>query len=237
MGRTLKRVPMDFDWPLSKVWEGYLNPDCGKECPVCGGHGQNAATHLIDEEWYAFDDPKWISLDAGCKRQYNDNAHRYHITQIEVDALLAGNRLRDLKDKLGRDPTVEEVNNWAIHAPLGYDGLDRWICVEARAKALGVYGLCPTCNGEGRVWGSPEDKQKYEAWEPQEPPTGPGFQLWETTSEGSPQSPVFATLEALAAWCEKNATVFADETALAEDWAKMLAENKVHFRQGNMVFL
>ena len=26
MGRMLKRVPMDFDWPMHKVWEGYAPP-------------------------------------------------------------------------------------------------------------------------------------------------------------------------------------------------------------------
>jgi hypothetical protein len=133
---------MDFNWPLDKVWEGYLNPYYGKECPACKGYGHN-----------------------------------------------------------------------------------------------GLYGLCPTCEGEGRLWDSPADKQKYEAWEPQEPPVGLGFQLWETTTEGSPQSPVFATLEELAAWCEENATVFAKEKASAEEWLKMLAEDKVYFREGNHVFI
>ena len=26
MGRELKRVPLDFQWPENKVWDGYLNP-------------------------------------------------------------------------------------------------------------------------------------------------------------------------------------------------------------------
>lgn len=55
-----------------------------------------------------------------------------------------------------------------------------------------------------------------------DPPTGDGFQLWETTSEGSPQSPVFATLEELCAWCEDNATTFASFKATKEQWFKML---------------
>jgi hypothetical protein len=228
---------MDFNYPLNKIWEGYLNPRYGKKCPTCGGHGQNEATHQITKEWYAFDNPKWVYLNASHTSRYNDNAHQYHLTQVEVDALLASNRLLGLKEKLGRDPTVEEVNEWAIYDPFGHDGLNCWICVEARAKDLGVYGLCSTCNGEGLVWNSSEDEQKCEAWKPQEPPTGPGFQLWETTSEGSPQSPVFATLEALAAWCEKNATVFANQKASAEEWAKMLADDIVYSQQGNAVFI
>jgi hypothetical protein len=26
MGRQLHRVPLDFGWPVGKVWKGYLNP-------------------------------------------------------------------------------------------------------------------------------------------------------------------------------------------------------------------
>ena len=26
MGRKLMRVPLDFAWPLKKVWKGYINP-------------------------------------------------------------------------------------------------------------------------------------------------------------------------------------------------------------------
>lgn len=25
MGRTLKRVALDFDWPLNQVWKGFVN--------------------------------------------------------------------------------------------------------------------------------------------------------------------------------------------------------------------
>lgn len=45
-----------------------------------------------------------------------------------------------------------------------------------------------------------------------------GFQLYETTSEGTPVSPVFATLEELAAWCEEGATVFASHKWTREQW-------------------
>ncbi len=26
MGREIRRVPIDFDWPLEKVWPGFVNP-------------------------------------------------------------------------------------------------------------------------------------------------------------------------------------------------------------------
>ena len=53
-------------------------------------------------------------------------------------------------------------------------------------------------------------------WQPQEPPVGPGYQLWETTSEGSPMSPVFATLAELAAWFGQHGLNAAKMTALMQ---------------------
>ena len=45
-----------------------------------------------------------------------------------------------------------------------------------------------------------------------------GYQLYETTSEGTPVSPVFPTLEELAGWCETGATVFASSRWTKEQW-------------------
>lgn len=53
---------------------------------------------------------------------------------------------------------------------------------------------CPTCEGEGTV--TPKVNI----------PEGPGYQLWETVSEGSPVSPTFATPEELANWLAQNDT-------------------------------
>lgn len=45
MGRILKRVPLDFDYPLSKTWKGYLNPYY-VECPYCRAGWSNAYWEL-----------------------------------------------------------------------------------------------------------------------------------------------------------------------------------------------
>jgi hypothetical protein len=44
------------------------------------------------------------------------------------------------------------------------------------------------------------------------------FMLYETTSEGSPLSPAFGTLEELAAWCEVGATAFGGIRWTREQW-------------------
>lgn len=70
-----------------------------------------------------------------------------------------------------------------------------------------------------------------------DPPAGEGFQLWETTSEGSPVSPVFATLDELCTWCETGATTFASFRATAAEWRNMLGGDFVHHREGRMIFI
>lgn len=70
-----------------------------------------------------------------------------------------------------------------------------------------------------------------------EPPVGEGYQLWETTSEGSPISPVFSTAEELADWCAEHATTFGSFRASKEKWLKMFAAECIYHRAGNAVFI
>jgi hypothetical protein len=87
------------------------------------------------------------------------------------------------------------------------------------------------------MWPSEAIKTASEAWKETEPPVGEGFQLWETTSEGSPTSPVFSTIEALCDWCAVNATTFGSHKATAEKWRTMLDADFVCHTEGNAVFL
>lgn len=49
MGRQLKRVALDFNWPLGKTWEGFVNPH-GKVCPDCP-EGVAHNERLTPAEW------------------------------------------------------------------------------------------------------------------------------------------------------------------------------------------
>lgn len=84
----------------------------------------------------------------------------------------------------------------------------------------------------------PETLQKlHDDWESYDPPEGEGFQLWETTSEGSPSSPVFDSLDSLCSWAEINATTFGSFKTTAENWKSMLSDDHVFHQEGNMVFM
>lgn len=224
--RALKRVPLDFQPPLNKVWEGYINPHPGPlTCNFCDGSGYNTATKQIADDFYGFDD---------CRRAWCDD-----ITQDEVQALVDEGCLMDFthtwtsgegwkRREDGYIPTADEVNANQRKGGLdGHDTINRWILIEARAKRLGVFGKCPICKAEG-TFPHPDEaiRKLHEEWKEYEPPAGNGYQLWETCSEGSPISPVFATAEELADWCAENATIFGSQKTLRDNWLKMFAGEK-----------
>lgn len=136
MGRELKRVPLDFDYPLNKVWYGYYFSFCHE------------------------------SYSAGCEG------------------------------------------------------------CKAYAKIIGA---------EMTEYGCPNFKKAFGIEGKIEPPEGDGYQLWETTSEGSPVSPVFKTVEELAEWCEENATVFAKIKVSKEEWLKMFNGDFITFKLSDNV--
>ncbi len=119
-------------------------------------------------------------------------------------------------------PSAEEVNACVSF----HDSINRWILIETRAKRLGVYGLCPVCHGKGEGKLPRKRKKAHQKWQSFDPPTGPGYQLWETCTEGSPFSPVFASPEELADWCEDNATVFAGEKTSRQQWLAMFSRDR-----------
>lgn len=136
----------------------------------------------------------------------------HHLNIEDVNALIMGNRLMDFTHTWDRDreprwqaidppviPLPEEVNAWACSG-MGHDSLNAGVVIEARCQREGYPYECATCEGHGSVEAYPGQRAEAEAWESSEPPTGEGWQLWETVSEGSPISPVFGTAEELAVW-------------------------------------
>jgi hypothetical protein len=248
MGREVKRVALDFEWPMKKTWRGYLMPVelHSTECKACSGSGQNAMTRVIADAFYdqdgfgnrwtyeygtaldgsPADRPPW-RIKGDCRRWCGD------LTQDEIQGLVDKGRLYDLTHDFvpGKGwqpkeppviPTPEQVKEWDSRS-MGHDAINRWTLIETRAKRYGIWGNCDVCQGEGELWKSDEQKLAHEAWEPSDPPEGDGWQMWETTSEGSPISPVFETPQELARWlADNNASTFGSDTASYGTWLKMI---------------
>jgi hypothetical protein len=128
MGREVKRVQLDFDWPLKKVWPGYMGGICEDDMIYCLG---------------------------------KDVPHEKRCEECRHAARLAGIKIQSFG-----------CPNWK-HDPL----------------------------------------------------PGDGWQMWETTSEGSPISPVFDSPENLARWlADTRASSFGSDTATYEQWLAMVLE-------------
>ena len=89
------------------------------------------------------------------------------------------------------------MNKWSLSG-IGHDSINCWVCVKAELKRLKQPAVCKFCGGKSAIWPSTKIEKQAKNWKPTNPPKGDGSQLWETVSEGSPISPVFATAEELA---------------------------------------
>ena len=124
INRVLKRVPLDFDWPLNNIWPGYT-------LSLCGG-------------------------------------------------------MEDYFPKMEHDERCNLCRKFA--KIMGWEILD--------------YG-CPEVESLG-------------------PPKGEGYQCWETTSEGSPISPVLKTLDTLCLWLANNSGDQITKEMTEDEWFKIL---------------
>lgn len=209
MGREVRRVALDFIWPINVVWKGFMNPYSPTQCKSCGGSGEGPELRKLSNAWYDFD---------GTGARWCDK-----INDEEVDALWEKGRLQPyFKAK----PTAEAVNEWERNRRgFGHDAINRWICVETRANRLGINEPCSVCEGHGHYWCEDKYEDLYQEWERIPPPPGPGYQLWETTSEGSPMSPVFETPKELARWLTDNgASTFGHSTTTYENWLAFVSQ-------------
>lgn len=217
MGRELKRVPLDFQYPLNKVWEGYLNPHY-KPCPDCE-HGYTNARRRLQDLVH-------LIMIAGEDSRRGEN----HPWSNQASLFFHGTPSPDMAELTsglaGREPSF-----------LGHDACDKWSAEKKIIAAAGLdpqsWGVCQTCQGDAIA---PNARNAYETWEQTEPPTGEGYQLWETTSEGSPISPIFASLTELCDWCADNATTFGSNKTTAKEWRRMLDDGFVCHQEGNCIF-
>lgn len=93
-----------------------------------------------------------------------------------------------------------------------------------KGPSTSKYGYCLTCEGEGKAHPKIDPPAypcgKVPAYMREE---ATGWQMWETTSEGSPISPVLSTPEELARWlADNNASAFGSWTNTYEEWLLMI---------------
>jgi hypothetical protein len=195
---------------MNKAWSGFLNPHYAKshDCTACGGSGSTTASHRLS------DLVSLLMISGDDARRGKCHPYFNEAPLSRTQGLTCGKDMAELTVGLaGRSGGF-----------MGHDACDKWAAQKKIIAAAGLpetWGNCAACNGNGTIWDSPEDEQAADAWTSSEPPTGDGYQIWETVSEGSPISPVFATPEALA-WYMKDTHWGADKGSSYETWMKFI---------------
>jgi len=126
-----------------------------------------------------------------------------------------------------------QYNPFCLRAHIGVKDNDGCIagCVEyAKIKGISIgEDGCPEFN---KFYGLMENDKL-----PLDPPTGEGYQLWETVSEGSPLTPVYATLDDLCEYCADNVSLFAHDKISKERWKELLSKEDFIYQIGNCLYV
>lgn len=241
MGRELRRVPLDFSWPLEKTWEGFINPH-GKPCPednktcfngyTAGGKWLETIVRLLET----------LADDAmRGKESRKSGALWPHPYLVEMPTAPHYDIPRGTpRERIGAEFAKRQQNPFDAVLPPDKSLVDLFIgltgdkdlkpglfgfmggsaCYHIEMRLLEIAGLsrewmlCPICKGDAM---DPASKEAYENWKETPPPEGPGYQIWETVSEGSPVSPVFATKEELVKYMIRDGHSKAAAEAFADD--------------------
>lgn len=286
MGREVKRVALDFEWPIDKLWRGYVLPDKlrGKRCPDCEqgqthlGWWLDGFAHLIAmlaadvhdrrngrdmHPWLAefsrahghFEyliDGTWthtFEVDHGQSVRRLPSRHVVDRPGDEALEFFHGIIAKDFELKRTKgDPTGEyPYDEWyaedkvpsveSVAAGMGHSssgngvGNLRHAIFAVLEDASGKSFVCPTCSGEGVLEEYEGQNAERDAWYEapnEEPPSGEGWQLWTTTNEGAPLTPVFESAEALARHCaDKGVSWFGYQTATYDQWLRSFVGDEI----------
>lgn len=219
MSRNVKRVPLDFDWPLKARWHGYLMPDNLREveCGDCGGSGCTPAGQHVNAVSEVLLDLTEASIAKRIGREAPRVRHR-----LRSDHIKSSTPGSDIEDFVAKLMGVEGPGGPGAY----YGHYDAWKMTAALLNHAGLdedWAECKTCKGMGIVEAWEGQEEAANAWASTEPPKGEGWQMWESTTEGSPISPVFDSAEGLIDWLvESGASLSGSVKATHEEWAAIV---------------
>jgi len=197
MGREIKRVPLDFDWPLDQRWKGFIPPDDGKvPCTNCvGTDGRPTGYSRLGNSIYSL--AEYGAERPILPRDATDLAPEEIRFMEALSNKVAPDHRRLIKSKGLQNRMRPYVTGRTVTDP-------RFMCYDIMqhlAKTLRVSFkktfFCEVCKGECKVIADPIQNRRSKGWRRKQPPKGEGWQVWETVSEGSPVTPVFATADEL----------------------------------------
>lgn len=175
--RVIQKDWKDHDWALDEYneianfyFEVYRK---NHNCPHCDGTGLNKKTHQLSEDWYDFahtgrrwseklTDVEVLAL-AKAGRLHNFTKERFYFDDESQKWMGWKDKVKVVLDEMPQLPTAEEVNQIARGKGIGHDAINRWVCIEARAKHLGFYGHCEHCES-GVIYDEDNARVALQLW-------------------------------------------------------------------------
>lgn len=231
MGREIKRVAAGFDWPMSKVWQGFINPHY-KKCPeaniTCFG-GSTAAGRWMDAicRFIAIIGEECAA--APYAEQFKERGRIYPHPYLEEFSQAPRYDIPPAKLLPLTEELLDVLAKFAGSADFGMGSSASWEIQKAIFAGAGMdrklskFGVCRVCDGEDL---DPAVKEAYYAWEKTPIPDGLWWQVWETVSEGSPVTPAFATDVELVDYLVTNGDAW-DQSRGDGGWKRENAEKFV----------
>lgn len=151
------------------------------KCPHCDGEGLNAATLKLSNSWYSFN----YGADKWCDKITQDEVvelvkhgrlsdfmpdRKWYRFDNERNQWMVMDDSGEWKDRKWVDcdepemPTAERINTAQHERGMHHhDVINRWICIETRAKRLGVWGHCEHCV-DGYIYDEPDAHVGLQLW-------------------------------------------------------------------------
>jgi len=175
---SVKRVPLDFDWPKGYTWHGYVNPWPGPiECEDCVGTGLNVECQKLLRNFRRWA-PKLTDKEAS----------------LATQAGISSNELAQIRNRVWGEVDTQLIRSYLTEIRAKTTGI--WgVCSTCK-------GQQSVLNPNPAVQQLYTDVNLFEEWRPIEPPQGDGWQLWQILADGGyPASAVYRSDAELAKWC------------------------------------
>lgn len=182
MGREVKRVATDFQWPLEKVWKGYINPfykENMEACPDCElGYAPIALKYY--KQWYG--NAPFDPVEYGSKLLTPETPALRAFVEYQVDRKDSGDFYTQ-NGRLSREEAILRECNRLISM---WNGQWNHHLIEADVEALVKAGRLADFILRFRPGMDKEEyirTRSYYLWEEAGRPEGDGKEFWEKASE------------------------------------------------------
>lgn len=208
--KEIMRVPLDFDWPANRQWDGYVNPH-NVACVPCGGSGSTNGYRRLDDVIRLL-----FEGEHECDHGRVSTGYVRSPDWFASGDAVPGADYADLCARLAVHPDPGTPRDKGRHRDT-YSAMHKILCSVGLDPEQ--WGTCPSCHGHGIP---PDHRELHDTWRETDPPEGAGFQAWKCRGAECPISPVFSDVEGVVDWVLANAVdIGVGRPGTRDEWTRL----------------